>query len=376
MTSVSVGRARIFHIFPDYPHHSVRMIRFLARVDKSLGNSTFFVSARDHATEQKYADIENAEIVFHSSTREQLKLLARDPTAVFVFHSLFDLEQWQQLHELRIVERSVWVSWGADTYKHVGDVPADETLKQKIKRHWLLWLKRRTLKKLRAAVALNQGDADVMSDIFWARGHVRVMRYPLDDSTFGYADKVRPFRATDDRLCKVFCGNSADPTNHHIAMLDALAHLADSTEVTMPLNYGGGRDYVEQVLDHGRRLFGDHFKPITDFMQKEDYDRLLAEMDVGVFFHDRQQGLYVAFTILLHGKPMYLRSHVSSYQEFQQLGMQVGNSDRIATMDIQSFAELPTRIATKNAEIARQTFTEEPVMALWVDFLSELSSTS
>ncbi|MEL7297419.1 MAG: TDP-N-acetylfucosamine:lipid II N-acetylfucosaminyltransferase [Pseudomonadota bacterium] len=376
MTSASIARNRIFHIFPDYPHHSVRMIQFLAKVDRSLGNSFFFVAARNDETQQKYAKLENCEIVFHSSTSAQLKRLARDPDAIFVFHSLFDLEQWQQLHELEIVERSVWVSWGADTYKHVGDVPADETLKQKIKRHWLLWLKRRTVKKLRAAVALNQGDADVMSDIFWARGHVRVMRYPLDDSTFGYADQVRPFRATDKRLCKVFCGNSADPTNHHIAMLDALAHLADSTEIIMPLNYGGGSDYVDKVITHGRHLFGDHFKPITDFMQKDDYDRLLAEMDVGVFFHDRQQGLYVAFTILLHGKPMYIRNHVSSYEEFQQLGMQVGDSDRVATMDIQAFAELPSSVAAKNAEIARQTFTEEPVMALWEDFLTEISTTN
>ncbi|MFK8051686.1 MAG: TDP-N-acetylfucosamine:lipid II N-acetylfucosaminyltransferase [Woeseiaceae bacterium] len=373
MNTVPATRRKVFHIFADYPHHSVRMIDFLSEVEAVLKNSTFFVAASDEQTRQRYAAITGVNIVFYEKFKDQIEELYKDPDAVFVFHSLFDYEQWLQINTRKIIQRSVWVSWGADIYKHLAKAPANEPFKWKVKRYLLLWLKRFSMKKLRAIIALNQGDADVIERTFWARGLVSVLRYPLDDSTYDYAEPKATSNAQETPTYDVFCGNSADPSNNHIQMLEALAHL-DTVRIHMPLNYGGDDAYVETVCAKGKSLFGDRFKPILSFMQKDDYDNLLARMDVGVFFHDRQQGLYVAFTFLLHGKPMYIREAVSSYQEFLQLGMHVGNADLIAETQAREFAELPASVAKSNAEIARRTFTIEPVKQDWIRFLNDLTA--
>lgn len=119
---------------------------------------------------------------------------------------------------------------------------------------------------------------------------------------------------------RIIVGNSATKENHHIEVFELLARYKDKNmKVYVPLSYGN-MDYKEEVIRKGRELLGDIFIPIENYMEKREYCRLLASMDVGIFNNDRQQAMGNIGIMLRMGKKLYLRKGTSMWESFLAAG--------------------------------------------------------
>lgn len=277
----------------------------------------------------------------------------------FVFHGLFEHRLWPFLAYSSLAGRCAWVCWGAEVYqfqKHA--IP----WKRKLAKFFLRLL----LPRLLNVYGLNQGDADIITTMS-SRKQIAVMPYPLIGSTSKAKEK-----AHGDTL-NILLGNSASPNNSHSEALRWLAKFSDeNVNISAPLNYAGSEEYIKEVTSLGKTLFGDKFTPITHMLDKTEYDHLLAQTDVAVFAHDRQQGLYVVYSILKHGRKMFLRSTISSSRGLKSSGFDIYDSESIADMCFDDFRQINENKGNKNSELMLNTFSEEALIPLWNKNLEEL----
>jgi hypothetical protein len=279
----------------------------------------------------------------------------------FVFHGFFDPSLWPKLLFSALPKRCVWVCWGHDIYQHRAP---GRSLKQKAMHLIHVLLARRFIKSF----ALNQGDANIITQQL-VTSNVAVLPYPLIGS-----NAVRAQSASPDKTI-ILLGNSASPNNEHIQALDWLKGFKDEAiEIVLPLNYAGPKEYVEQVIAYGQKVFADKFSPITQMLAKADYDQLLANVDIAVFAHKRQQGLYVVYSALKQGQKMYLRSDTSSFTALQGAGFDLCASEEISNMSFADFIDSQDLDMQKNKVLLSKTYSEEALLPQWQAMLEQLFS--
>jgi hypothetical protein len=84
------------------------------------------------------------------------------------------------------------------------------------------------------------------------------------------------------------------------------------------------------VVQEGKRLFGDRFVPLLDFMSIDKYRKILAQVDIAVFAHRRQQAMGNTISLLGYGKTVYMRDDVTPWQTFKDKGITVHALDTLS----------------------------------------------
>lgn len=136
----------------------------------------------------------------------------------------------------------------------------------------------------------------------------------------------------------ILVGNSASPNNNHLDVFRILAEsgIPDDSKIIVPLSYGDV-GYRNKLIAEGKRLFGDQFWPITNFMALDEYIELLSTCSSVIMNHLRQQGAGNIFITLYLGAKVYLDTANPLYSEFQNMGLQVRSLDALfgqsATLD-------------------------------------------
>lgn len=339
----------IIHVFADTPHHFLPMSRFFLSHCKTQQAQCFIVKSSDTELDSHFECYTNV---------EQLKALvsAKPAESVILFHGVFDVHVWKAFAFSPLLKRARCVFWGAELYRHKKPVT---NFKERLAR----LLHKIFIKRQQQVYALNAGDALMASAIFGR--DVAVMPYPL-------IGVKAPTSRPKPSPIKILIGNSAAPSNNHAEIIEALSRWKnEDIEVIAPLNYGGEAGYVEQVCKIGQERLGDKFKPITAMLAKEQYDTLLSDVHCTVFAQERQQGLYVAYAMLLMGKPMYLLSHTTSYTNLTGLGFEIKKTDDLAQTSFVDFASACQAYNDKNASLMQQHFTEEALAPKWLQVMSK-----
>ncbi|MDZ7925027.1 MAG: TDP-N-acetylfucosamine:lipid II N-acetylfucosaminyltransferase [Marinagarivorans sp.] len=88
----------------------------------------------------------------------------------------------------------------------------------------------------------------------------------------------------------IWVGNSADPSNCHEEILEALYAKNKDVRIICPLSYGSN-EHAKKIKALGESLFGSNFIALMDIMPLEEYLNLLDTSSVAVFAHHRQQGM-------------------------------------------------------------------------------------
>ena len=120
---------------------------------------------------------------------------------------------------------------------------------------------------------------------------------------------------------KILFGNSSDPNGNH---LDAFRYLKNKVkgpyEVYTFLSYGDS-EAKGWALESGRKLFGDAFHPVTEYMDKVAFVRFMQGMDVVMMFHNRQQAEGNIMTALTLGKPVFMKPMNPQYDMLKRMGV-------------------------------------------------------
>lgn len=231
-----------------------------------------------------------------------------------ILHSLFNMKIVFILFFMPwLLKKCYWVVWGGDLYCY-------ETAERnwRFKRRELF--RRAVIKNIGHLVTYIKGDVDLARNWYGAKGkYIECLMYTSNI----YKNYDLPKK--NNEILTVLVGNSAVPTNNHSEILQKLAQFKDkSIKVITPLSYGD-KDYAQQVIKEGKKLLGDKYQALTDFMPFEDYLKVLAEVDVAIFNHKRQQAMGNTITLLGLGKEVYIRSDVAQWELFKELGVKVND---------------------------------------------------
>lgn len=202
------------------------------------------------------------------------------------------------------LKKSFWVMWGGDFY-----FPEKQSELQKY-----------VIENVSYLVTGTKGEIDYIRNNYNAKGeHIEAFVY-----TSNLFKNIESSPRIDDKI-RILIGNSSTETNQHFDVLKKLEkYKNENIEVFVPLSYGDFK-YGMQVMKSGYEIFGDKFKPIIDFMDEQNYYKFLSTINIGIFNHNRQQGMGNIITLLGMGKTVYMNPEVTTYEMFIDKNIKVNN---------------------------------------------------
>jgi len=257
-----------------------------------------------------------------------------------MIHGLFDpgiifllfLQPW-------LLKKCYWVMWGGDIYS-----PAKSGFLNSI----IEFCKQKVVKRIGYLVTYIEGDVDYVRSKYGAHGEYKYcIMYP--SNCYKEVNCTKKLNITTN----IQIGNSADPENEHLYILDKLRKSSlDKIKIYAPLSYGD-KAYAQAVAKLGIEYFGNNFVAMYDFMDIVEYTQWQSLIDIAIFAHKRQQGMGNVITLLGLGKSVYMRSGVSSTLALKKIGLKIGEVDKD---DIQAFSTVEVK---NNISIIQRKYSEK-----------------
>ena len=246
-----------------------------------------------------------------------------------------------------ILKKCYWVIWGGDLYSH-------NTEMRNFRWYATELFRRPVIRGMGHLITYVQGDAELARKWYGAIGQYHECIMYTSNIYCDYAIKEQPHTAVNIQI-----GNSADPSNNHLEILEKLKPFHDhNIAIYAPLSYGN-KAYAKSVITAGKAIFGDKFKPMTDFMPFELYLEFLGKIDIAVFAHKRQQGMGNIITSLGLGKKVYMRSDVTPWATFDGMGVKIFDFLNI------DLTPISNEMTSKNKNQIQNKFSEVVLAKQW-----------
>ncbi len=244
-----------------------------------------------------------------------------------------------------LARKCYWSIWGYDLYKF-RENPSN------LRGHINEFCRRRAMRNFRGIISCVEGDADLARRAYG-------MTAPFHEC-ISYTSNLfkgdAPDRKPQAHLC-IQIGNSADPANNHMEVMDRIAPYKDENIlIYCPLSYGD-MNYAKEVEKRGQKIFGDRFIPIKNFMPQEHYRELQSSIDIAIFAHHRQQGMGNIITLLGMGKKVYMRSDVTTWACLKNIGAELYDLEQL---NLELISE---DVAKQNRRAIENYFSEENMAA-------------
>lgn len=264
----------------------------------------------DQGIIHNYASIKSLNAIFHIvrttlfSKKIILHGLFMQPLVV-----LLCLMPW--LHK-----KCVWVIWGGDLYSYRN---------KDSKNYYIFEFFRRILiRRIGGIATYIDGDYKYAQEWYGTKAKLYYCMMYSSNVFKPQSSNENKVQKKEDCKYNILVGNSADPSNNHYQIFDKLKELGceNINKIICPLSYGN-KEYGEKTAKVGTELFGEKFLPLTDYMNPVDYQRLLVDVDIAVFAHDRQQAMGNTINLIGLGKTVYIKTNTTSYDTFSKLGIKV-----------------------------------------------------
>ena len=282
------------------------------------------------------------------NTSDNIYLLKRKGFSCFKFYLLMLLKMHKAdkviLHGLSsrlvqilffspwLLKKCYWVIWGGDLYTYQLGA---KNWKWKAKEVF----RRVIIKNIKNLVTYVKGDVELARKWYGAKGdYIECLMYM---SNLYNEYKVPSYEGS---TINILIGNSADPSNNHLEILDLLLPFIDENIcIYAPISYGSSV-HAKKVSIRGSELFDNKFIPLTELMPFDDYLKLLGSIDIAIFNHKRQQAMGSTITLLGLGKTVYIRSDTTQWEFFLEKD--------ISVKDTLKFKNLKRGQENKNKNIA------------------------
>lgn len=239
-----------------------------------------------------------------------------------------------------------WVMWGKDLYYY--RLLENKTFLSGIYE----FFRKKVFPRIGHLVTSTTGDYELAVEWYGCRGeHHECLMYPNNI----YAADLPASTAHEG--IRILVGNSADPSNRHFEIFDKLEACRQSDiQIIVPLSYGGSEN-ARHVIERGKKQFGDKFTALTELLPLPEYQQLLADIDIAIFNHKRQQALGNIVLLLSDGKKIYLRSDATLWSLLQEQGIKVFDSCKEISLD-----PLNEEDRKKNIDCTRAFFSKENLL--------------
>ncbi len=134
----------------------------------------------------------------------------------------------------------------------------------------------------------------------------------------------------------VIVGNSATPENRHEELFEILESSAlKDSKIICPLSYGN-REYADKIETLGKKIWGDSFVALRSFIKYEDYVDLLMNCQVGIYYHNRQQGMGNISSMINLGKKVYISRKSPLWEYYKSNGFLIGAVEDLPKLDMET----------------------------------------
>lgn len=213
--------------------------------------------------------------------------LADDVDAVFIHGIFFDWQK-QLIHAIGDSKHIGWVLWGGDLYNPIrSNIPIYDYAKHVDSIHSVI-----------------EGDMDLCVEVYGAKARYR-FGYPIP----GLDAKIHETEEAEKEKL-IIVGNSGDPSNYHIQILQSLASKKDigQYQLILPMAYNLHPDYEQRLKAELKKLGLDgQTRFIKSFIDPAGYFDLINKAEMLITAHHRQQAVGNMVTALYCGANTFLR---------------------------------------------------------------------
>lgn len=205
---------------------------------------------------------------------------------------------------------------------------------------------------------------------------------PLINRYYGKKMRYLPYKyimfehcSKDNDICdgnNFLIGNSATASNNHLEAFNYLNGIEKNIcKIIVPLSYGEP-GYAEVVIKRGNMMFGNKFKPLTDFIPLKDYSQMMKSCGNVVMNHYRQQAMGNILVALWKGARVYLNRKNLAWQFFEEHNIRV-----FEVSDIKNYASLPNHqtLANHNRPILEKLYGAKQVLKETKELVDYLTKT-
>ena len=137
----------------------------------------------------------------------------------------------------------------------------------------------------------------------------------------------------------ILIGHSATRAIDHIRAFQLLKkYKNENIKVICPLSYEREDVYVNEVIVKGRHTFGEKFIAIHEYMDMEHYNRLLSEIDVGIFPLTKDCGWTTIYSLLKGGRKIYI-TPINNYKRVFRYDVRVFDVDELEESSFEDFID-------------------------------------
>jgi dTDP-N-acetylfucosamine:lipid II N-acetylfucosaminyltransferase len=268
-----------------------------------------------------------------------------------ILHGLFDprlilllaFQPW-------LIKKTCWAIWGGDLYSY-----------RKKNINWSNWLKENFFKymlarKIPLITTTVPGDFQLAQYYYKTSAeYISNLMYPSHLARFNEVNN-----ANKGKEVVIQIGNSADPENNHLEIIDKLEKFKnDNIKVYAPLSYGD-KKYGDAISRYGKIKFGEKFVPMREILKFEEYNNYLSKIDIVIFNHKRQQAMGNTIGLLSYGKKVYLRKDITPWKFFKDMKLSIFDSTAELSMEL-----LDEKTKDDNVKICREEFCEMKLFEAW-----------
>jgi hypothetical protein len=351
------------HIFKDEHVYNLTLLRFF-KSEYALKDHIFIFLKKPSG---KTTGIFPGQVLHHPGLLGLIKTIRMARRSEFIyFHSLPmgpPVLLWAIFSP--VFRKAVWIYWGADVYAYRN--------RYKSLKHLIYHLcRKKIIRKIPHIAGFLEGDFKIIQQNYKTNAVYHQVVYQIPTG-FGLIDQLgsRTGRATHSTL-RVILGNSGSETNMHLQALEMLRKFSrENIEVICPLSYGIKKtSYLNAVVGLGREIFGDRFIPVTDFMEPVKYAEMLADTDIAVMNHNRQEALGNVISLLYLGKKVYLKPGTSSYEYFTNLNVKVYNINNLMIDNYKDFSTINPSDTRQNAMILQHALSDAKYKTWWEQLIN------
>jgi len=349
---------KVLHIFSDSPY-AAKFIEFTNKNFDS-SNHTFLILClkKDSQFLSTYQKIDNCKVLFNKNIyfknvasfkmADQIIVHQLNKPALMASLLLFYPSAFQKM---------VWVLWGGDVYLNARDKPS-------LKEMLLEKLRCIVISKLPLMVSYLKGDYEHI-----VRNYDTKAEYlKADYTSFITKNQVEQIQSSIQLSSStiIVVGNSADPSNEHLQVFGYLEKFKDENIIIQSLlSYGGNKTYIETVKKEGRLTFGEKYQPIENYMTFDEYLKFMAESDICIFNHKRQQGLGNLKVFFALQKKVFISEVTSPYAYFQRIGLAINSTERIKNLSFDEFKGQTKSTSIQNRDIMLNEINERNIVSDW-----------
>ena len=315
----------------------------------------------------------NAEVINPKHFIRYIKNL--DACDAIILHGLFNFKHFIFISRKKEwLEKTCWVIWGGDIYRY-----NEKSNRWGVK--LTEYLKQKYACQIGYVATLVDKDLPLARQWYHVGGKHFSLSYPLPIQRPGVMQKLTDKgnkKGFGKKTVKVMLGNSATLTNCHMDALQELAAFApEDMKLYIPLTYGfkGSEDYREMVVQEAVRIFGEHkVVPVTESMDGEAYSEFISDMDIGIFYNDRQQAMGNIAIALASGVKIYIRNDTTMWGNYEGRGFRIENAFTLSEETFDTFRYYDPVKKEKNMALIRKYTDINLIRDKWKQLFTEMTA--